>query len=402
MKNKIIALLFIFFIFTVSVFASDKTLYSVSGDNQTGIRGYPLRNEFVVRVINGDGSPGAGIAVRFSIIRSVNEEFRRNISYVVPEVTLTDEDGYARAKLILGRNAPNEIHVVAFSEHIPGNVIFQTLAFHKNWFFLMLMNLAGGLALLLFGMSFINEALQRAAGQRFRDILISVTSSRFKGVLSGFFLTCLNQSSSATMLLAIALVSGGVLSFFQSMSISLGASIGSTITAQLVAFRLVNYALLITAAGYVISFVSGGKRIAKIGDAIFGFGVLFLGMKLMSDAMIPLTLNPVFLDFIIGIKSPAFAITAGILVTLIIQSSGAFVGIIIALAASGILTLEQAVCLALGSQIGTCITVVIGSLKMPRNAKRTMIWQIVQQTIAVILIFPFLQMVSYNGEGVWF
>lgn len=374
----------------------------VSGDGQTGITGYPLKNDFTVRAVNADGSPCPGIAVKFLLISPLNEEHKKNAGRVFPEETLTGKDGYARSKLVLGKNASGEINVVAFSEQIPGNVIFRTMTFHKNWLAMMVINLAGGLALLLFGMSFINKALQRAAGQNFRNILTSATSSRIRGVISGFSLTSLNQSSSATMLLVIALVSGGAMSFFQSMSVSLGASIGSTVTGQLVAFRLVNYALLIAAAGFALSFFSGGKRLAKAGDAIFGFGILFLGMKLMSDAMTPLTLNPVFLDIITGIKSPSLAILAGIAVTLIIQSSGALVGIVIAMAASGILTLEQSVCLALGSQIGTCITVVIGAVKMPRNAKRTVIWQIFQQTIAVILIFPFLQWVSFNGEGVWF
>ncbi|MCL2485692.1 MAG: Na/Pi symporter [Endomicrobia bacterium] len=401
MKNKIIALLFIFFISAVSVFAMEKTLYSVSGDDQTGIRGYPLKNEYVVRIVNSDGSPAEGVAVKFSKIRSANEGLGKNTSYVSQSEALTDEDGYAKTKLVLGKTASEEINVVAFSDDVPGSVIFNTRAFNKNWLVMMLLNLAGGLALLLFGMTFINDALQRAAGQKFRSILTYATSSKIRGVISGFSLTCLNQSSSATMLFAISLISGGIMSFYQSMAVSLGASIGSTITAQLVAFRLVNYALLIIAAGYVISFVSGGKRLSKVGDAIFGFGLLFFGMKLMSDAMIPLTLNPVFLDFIAAIKSPLFAISAGVAMTLIIQSSGAFVGIIIALAASGILTLEQAICLALGSQIGTCITVVIGALRMPRSAKRAVIWQIVHQTIAVILVFPFLQIVSFNGQGVW-
>jgi phosphate:Na+ symporter len=118
--------------------------------------------------------------------------------------------------------------------------------------------------------------------------------------------------------------------------------------------------------------------------------------------MVPVTLNPVFLDFMTHIQSPVFGIFIGIAITIIIQSSGAVVGIVIALAASNVITMSQGVCLALGSQVGTCVTVVLGSVKLPRNAKRTMIWQIVQQILAVILVFPFLQWVSVNGEGAWF
>ncbi len=392
---------FMLFLLSGAAFALEKSIVTVSGDEQTGIRGYPLKNDYVVRVVNPNGRGAKNIKVNFSVVRPANEENVKTMTHLAQNSVYTDKNGYASAKLILGKNSPDEIIVVASAEEAGGKVVFNTVAFDKNWMIMMIVNIAGGLALLLFGMSFINEALQKAAGQKFRMILTSLTSSKRKGLISGFSMTALNQSSSATMLLTISLVSAGLLSFYQSMSISLGASIGSTITAQLVAFRLINYALPIIAVGYIISFISGGKRLSKVGDAIFGFGILFFGMKLMSDAMVPVTLNPIFLDFIIEIKSPLVGIFSGIAITLLIQSSGAVVGIVIAMAASNVLTLSQSVCIALGSQIGTCITVVIGSIKMPRNAKRTMIWQVVQQTAAVIMVFPFLSAISINGEGVW-
>ena len=392
---------FMLFLLSGAAFALEKSIVTVSGDEQTGIRGYPLKNDYVVRVVNPNGRGAKNIKVNFSVVRPANEENVKTMTHLAQNSVYTDKNGYASAKLILGKNSPDEIIVVASAEEAGGKVVFNTVAFDKNWMIMMIVNIAGGLALLLFGMSFINEALQKAAGQKFRMILTSLTSSKRKGLISGFSMTALNQSSSATMLLTISLVSAGLLSFYQSMSISLGASIGSTITAQLVAFRLINYALPIIAVGYIISFISGGKRLSKVGDAIFGFGILFFGMKLMSDAMVPVTLNPIFLDFIIEIKSPLVGIFSGIAITLLIQSSGAVVGIVIAMAASNVLTLSQPVCIALGSQIGTCITVVIGLIKMPRNAKRTMIWQVVQQTAAVIMVFPFLSAISINGEGVW-
>ncbi|MDR3113370.1 MAG: Na/Pi cotransporter family protein [Endomicrobium sp.] len=266
----------------------------------------------------------------------------------------------------------------------------------------MLVNFLGGLALLLFAMNYINSSLQKAAGQKFRSILASLTSSKIKGAFSGFVLTSLNQSSSATMLLTAGLVGGGLMTFFQSMSVSLGASIGSTVTGQLVAFRLSDYAVAIIAAGFFVSFIFNGKRAGRVGEADFGFGVLFYAMKLMSDALAPAAANPSFFGFIANIQSPLFAVFFGIAVTMIMQSSGAVVGMIIALGASGVLTLEQAVSMALGSQIGTCMTVVLGSLNLPRNAKRIVIWQILQQTAAVIMIYPFLSHVSCSGEGAWF
>ncbi|MCL2145140.1 MAG: Na/Pi cotransporter family protein [Endomicrobia bacterium] len=400
-KIKLLSASILLFL-SCAVFASENRLTLVSGDGQTGIRGYPLKNDFVVRITGQNNEPAKNIKVDFSIIRANNDNSKKGLSNFEAPHVYTDEDGYARAKLILGKNALDEIIVMASSDDASGNVVFNSVSFNKNWLPMMIVNIAGGLALLLFGMAFINNALQKAAGHKFRSVLTSLTSSKLKGVASGFLMTALNQSSSATVLLIVSLVSAGLLSFFQSMSVVLGASIGSTITGQLVAFRLINFALPIVALGFFVSFVSGGKRISEIGDAIFGFGILFFGMKLMSDAMVPVTLNPVFLDFMAQIQSPVFGILAGIMITVIIQSSGAVVGIVIALAATNVITLNQAVCLALGSQIGTCITVVIGTVKLPRNAKRVMIWQVVQQTLAVILVFPFLQWISVNGEGVWF
>lgn len=401
MKNlKILLTGLIIFIFSLPAFCSSNKIEIISGNAQTGIRGYPLKEDFVVRLYDEKtNSPLINTKVNFSILTTVNNKEAAVLS--VSEIN-TDNRGYANVRLSLAKDSPDEVLVVANSEVPSNSVVLKTKAFNKNWLLMMIINLCGGLALLLFGMTFINNALQKAAGEKFRNILTSVTSSKIKGATSGFLMTAFNQSSSATVLLTISLVGAGIISFNQSMAISLGASLGSTITAQLVAFRLIDYALPIIAAGYLISFVSGGKRVSKIGDAIFGFGILFFGMKLMTDAMVPVTLNPTFLDFLSHIQSPILGIFTGFVITLIVQSSGAVVGMIIVLATTNVLTLNQGICLALGSQVGTCITVVLGSLKMPRNAKRTMLWQIVQQVLAVLLILPFLGLVAYKGEGVWY
>lgn len=399
-KIKIFLTAFVL-LFAASAFASERIIVKVSGDGQTGIRGYPLKNDFVVRVVDKNNLPVENARVDFSVVKANNEADKKKAGYLERSVVYTGKNGYAAAKLILGKSAHDDVFIVASSEQASGNVVFKAVSFSKNWLPVMTVNIAGGLALLLFGMSFINKSLQKAAGHKFRALLTSLTSSKFKGLISGFFMTALNQSSSATMLLAVSLVSAGLLSFFQSMSVSLGASIGSTITGQLVAFRLVNFALPIIALGYLISFLSGGKRFSEAGDALFGFGILFFGMKLMSDAMVPVTLNPVFLDFMTQIRSPLFGILLGVVITVIIQSSGAVVGIVIALAASNVISLSQGICLALGSQVGTCITVVLATVKLPRNGKRTMIWQIMQQIIAVLIVFPFLGCISVDGQGAW-
>jgi len=272
----------------------------------------------------------------------------------------------------------------------------------NNNLIMMIAGLAGGFALLIFAMSYINDSLQKAAGQQFRTILATLTASRIKGAATGFFLTSLNQSSTATTFLAVGLVSGGMLTLLQFMTVSLGASVGSTITAQLIAFRLTDFALLIIAFGYLLSYGTKGKKISVVGDVIFGFGTLFFAMSLMMNAVAPIAKDHAFLSFMTRTETPALGIVAGVLITLIMQSSGAVVGMVIALAIAGALTLQQSVYLALGSQLGTVVTIVLASFKLPRQAKRAVLWQITQHLIAIILIYPFLKIVSVSGEGVWF
>jgi phosphate:Na+ symporter len=162
----------------------------------------------------------------------------------------------------------------------------------------------------------------------------------------------------------------------------------------------VDYALLIVALGFFLSFFSTKKKIASFGDIIFGFGLLFFIIKLMSDSMLPLTLNTNLLDAIATMKSPIFAIFVGFCFTVLIQSSGATVGITIVLASSGILSLMQAICICLGAQVGTCITSVIGSINQMRAGKRVMLWHVTFQTLGALIIIPLL-FINYKDNPIW-
>ncbi|MCL2388795.1 MAG: Na/Pi cotransporter family protein [Elusimicrobia bacterium] len=400
---KLLTLITVFFIYASPAIAASRevTLIKISGNAQVGIRGYPLKDYFVVRALTLSGEAAANVRVNFDVIpsRYGNREIANG--FVSPNVVYTDSYGFAYARFELASNTADEIIVLAYSDAAARNLVFAVTAFSRNWVAIMIANLAGGLALLFFGMFYINNALQKVAGQKIRNILASLTSSKTKSLGTGFFVTFLNQSSTATILLAISFVSAGMLSFYQSMGITLGAAVGSTMMGQLVAFRLIDYALLIIGIGYFVSFFGINKKVSQIADALFGFGLLFYGMKLTTVAMVPVTLNPVFLDFIAQMRSPLLGIGVGIVITLLMQSSGAVVGLVIALASTQVLTLHQAIYLCLGSQIGTCITVVIATLKQTRAARRTMIWQIIHQTASVIIIFPFLALITINGEGVW-
>lgn len=403
MKNLIKFLLSFFLLFiSVNCFSQSYFLHKIEGDKQLGIRGIELKKDFILKLTDSNDIPVENAEISLHIVENVTDE--RNSSFLTtPYILFTDENGCVRTKLVLGKSTGNRIIIIANAKDFsPDPVHFTVSVLNKNWFLLMLVGILGGTALLLFGMFKINSAFQKMASQNVRTILTKFTSTRIKGFLTGLIVTGINQSSSATLLLQVTLASAGILTFFQAMSVTIGASVGSTITGQLVAFRLVDYALAITALGYFISFFSSKKNLVNLGDAIFGFGLLFYGMKIMADAMIPITLNNDILMFIASIKSPLISILIGILFTMIIQSSGATVGITIVLASSGILSLLQSICICLGAQIGTSITTaLIASINQTRNGKRVVIWHLFYQILGVLLVYPFISFITYNGEPSW-
>jgi phosphate:Na+ symporter len=265
----------------------------------------------------------------------------------------------------------------------------------------MALGVTGGLGLFLFGMFFLNDSLQKIAGQKLRETLITLTGSPWRGMSTGLFTTLLNQSSSATTLLEVSLVGAGLMTFYQSMAVTMGAEIGSTVTAQLVAFKLTDFAVVIAGLGFFISFFAKNKKTKNIGDMIIGFGILFLGMKIMSDLMVPIRNYGPFMEVMEKIENPWFGILVGLVFTALIHSSGAATGIVIALALAGVISLEQAIPLNLGAQIGTCATAVLGAIGRGNEGKRVALWHVFHQTAGVLLVIPFVTVVSYAGEPAW-
>lgn len=396
---KKIYFIIIFLFFTGIVFAQQNTLLKISGDKQLGLKGISLKEEFQVQLTDSQQQPLKNTEVEFSIIQDTLFQHSKNISYVQNSKIKTDQNGYAKTKLIIGKKSEDKIVVLVTSENAKP-AYFTVSVLGKNWIMLMVAGILGGISFLLYGIFKINLSFQKIAGPNIRTILTKFTSNRYKGFFTGFVITSFNQSSSATSLLQIGLVSAGLLSFQQSMGVTIGSSVGSTITGQLVAFKLVNYALIIVAFGFLLSFFASKKRLMSIGNAIFGFGLIFFGLKLMSDAMIPITLNSALLEMIASVQYPVFIIFIGIALTMLLHSSAATLGIAIVLASSGILSLLQAVCICLGAQIGTCTTDVIGSINQPRNAKRVMLWHLTFQTLGVFIILPML-FITYNETPLW-
>ena len=257
-----------------------------------------------------------------------------------------------------------------------------------NWGFLT-MGLFGGLSLFLYGMAKMSDGLKKAAGNQMRKILATLTKNRVIAMVVGAFVTMIIQSSSATTVMLVSFVQAQLMTYVQSIGIILGANIGTTITAQLVAFKLTDYALLMITVGFALTMFSKKDSLRHIGEALLGFGILFFGMKIMSDSMKPLRSFEPFIDMMKGLENPFFGLMIGAAFTALIQSSSAFTGIVIVLAQQGLLTLEAGIPLILGSNIGTCVTAGLASIGTIREAKRVALAHVLFN-IGGVVIFVWL------------
>lgn len=247
---------------------------------------------------------------------------------------------------------------------------------HQNtdieWSFLV-MGLFGGLAFFLYGMEKMSDGMKKAAGDRMKNILAALTKHRIVGLGLGAFVTMVIQSSSATTVMLVSFVQAELMTYAQSLAVIMGANIGTTITAQLIAFKLTDYALAMIAIGFVMTMFSKQESLKHLGQALLGFGILFFGMKLMSDSMKPLRTFQPFINLMDGLENPLLGLVIGALFTGLIQSSSAFTGIVIVLAQQGLLTLDAGIPLIFGANVGTCITAGLASIGTIRGAKRVAI-----------------------------
>lgn len=379
-------------------------IQKISGDNQSGIAGYPLTDDYIVLVTSPDGSPLAGVPVIFNIIYQPSQPAGvvAAESVLIGGLTLSDQNGYARARLNSGYPEAGDIIVTAATKESVGMpAVFKTSTRNRGWIVTLFLGIIGGLGLFLFGMFYLNDALQKIAGAKLRDILMKLTRSPLKGMGAGLFVTLLNQSSSATTVLEVSLVSAGLITFYQTLAITMGAEIGSTVTSQLLAFRLADYSVLIAGAGFFMTALSHSRKWKNTGEALLGFGILFLGMKIMADMLAPLRGYAPFLSMMTGMEEPLLGILAGFGFTAIIQSSGATAGIVIALALAGAINLKQAVLINLGAQVGTCITALIASIGRGREGRRVALWHLFHQTAGVAVVYPLLTVFKINGESAW-
>jgi phosphate:Na+ symporter len=256
---------------------------------------------------------------------------------------------------------------------------------------MILLTLFGGVALLLYGMQLCGEGLQRAAGGHLRHLLTRATRTRLSAVSSGALATALLQSSSATTLMVIGFVSAGLMTFRQSLGVILGADIGTTLTVQLLAFKIQDLALLLVAAGFGLTFFGRRGLVKSVGQAVLGFGFVFLGMRLMTEAVAPVAESGLARQVLVALSANAgLGLLLGAVFSASMSSSAATIGIVLSLANQGLLPLSGAIPVVLGANIGTCATALTASLRSSADARRVAVAHIAFKVLGVALVFPFI------------
>ena len=255
---------------------------------------------------------------------------------------------------------------------------------------LVLFAILGGTALLLYGVRLVGEGLQRAAGTRLRHLLSTLTGNRFKALLVGAGVTAVLQSSSATTVMLVGFASAGLLSLRQTIGVILGADIGTTVTVQLLAFDLLALSPLLVFVGWVM-WASSRGTLAYVGQAILGFGFLFLGMKLIADGTGPLTKSTLFTDLLTALTAqPLLLLLISALFTGVVRSSAAVIGLALSLATAGVLPLAGAIPIIFGANIGTAVTALLAAIGQNAEARRVAAAHAAFKTIGVLLFFPFI------------
>lgn len=272
--------------------------------------------------------------------------------------------------------------------------------------------LLGGLALFIFGMNMMSESLQKVAGDKMKKVLGVLTRNAVCGMLAGALVTAVLQSSSATTVLVIGFVSAGLMSLKQGISVIFGANIGTTMTAQLMAFKISDYIMPIVFIGFLIAFIAKKEKVKFVGQTIFAFGLLFVGIEMMGDVMKPLATSPVFINMMEKVSHiPVLGVGVGLLMTLVVQSSSATIAVLQSFASqagpdgASVIGLVGAIPILLGDNIGTTITAILASIGQSKDAKRCAIahsvFNITGSFIFIWIIKPFakfVEMISPKGN----
>ena len=258
----------------------------------------------------------------------------------------------------------------------------------------IIIGLFGGLAIFLFGMEIMTAGLKNVAGSRMKDLLGKWTTNKWKAVGAGAVITAIIQSSSVTTVTTVGFVSSGLMTLEQAMGVIMGANIGTTITAHLVAFDIVQFAFVLAILGFGLMSFSKKGQIKQVGLVLMGLGLLFIGMELMGLAMEPLAEYEPFVEAMSSLERILPAMIVGAVFTALVQSSSATIGIVVAMAGQGLITLETGIALVLGANIGTSVTAVLGSLGQSREAQQTAAFHVIFNTVGALIWIPFIDQLA--------
>jgi len=304
------------------------------------------------------GVPVAGVSVVLEIVsRPKGAEDAEIASPVV-----SDSAGFVSANLSLGK-APGDYVISARVASMAGEMPHVSAhALKGNWWLMVVMGIVGGLGMFLFGMELGAGGLQKVAGNKMRDILAKLTTNRVMAVVAGAIITAVVQSSTATTVMVVGFVNVALMNLTQAIGVIMGANIGTTLTVQLIAFKISDYALLMMGIGVLLTLVTKRKVYIYTGEIFLGFGMIFYGMAVMSSSVAPLRILPAFTELMLYLAHAPFL---GLLVATILSAimhSGATIGLAVVLASEGLMTMDAAMPIILGANIGTTVTTVIASL----------------------------------------
>jgi phosphate:Na+ symporter len=263
----------------------------------------------------------------------------------------------------------------------------------------VIINFLAGLVLFLYGITKLSNGVKTLAKDNAKNILAKFTTNRFAGLLTGFVATTILDSSSLVIVMVIALVNAGVLSSSQSIGVVLGANIGTTISSQIIAFDISSYSPIAMFIGFMMYSLSSTRRMKKIGVIVFGAGMIFFGMKIMGYAMSPLKDDPIFVRWMQSVENPLIGVIVGAAFTVVIQSSSATLGVVIAMANQGMISLPAGIALMIGAELGTCSDIMVATIGRSREAVRVGVFHLtfnfISVAIGLLLFKPFTDLVTY-------
>ncbi|MEO0164673.1 MAG: Na/Pi symporter [candidate division WOR-3 bacterium] len=382
-----------FFVLGVLLKASDPLGRNISGDEQIGIVNTLLKNPIVVRIVDEQGVGIPNVPVTFSILKEPVKNFiTRNKASLQSEISYTDKDGYAKTFLKLGASAGDYYILVKYREE---SQIFHFVAMERDWFWVMLVSIIGGLALFIFALNYGSKGLVRGFGARTRDWLFNLANNRFAAVLSGFIAALILGSCTATAALLTKFASAGIVQLFPGLAVLLGANIGSTIAIQLLAFNILNYALLIIALGVFLRLLFPNLR--NLAQFIFGIGLLFLSLKIISTGISDVKYLPGFTAFLEYLKNnQLIAILVSTLMAFVFRSSTAVIGLVLILTLESGISSTAAFNLVLGANLGATIFPIL--IADSATARRLSIGNFLFKMTGVILLGIIINLIKPPSE----